>query len=240
MQVAPEMRRDDCHVGAPLPDAALADARLGAMVDDDRQFRMPIEHARKPRQMPRQHQRIEDQAMRDHCVERRANRRTDQPVVVGFVLHHRPQADEGPIDGKRADPVRCVGRVERRPADDACDERRRRGKLEQPPRFGNGRRSLHENRGVDGVACENGRKIGGPEIAVDRAELGREPSVVAASDPPEVLVRVDRPRAARTACRMHSAPRCSGFGLLSHGVHTNVSGSRRQPPVRNEAEEETQ
>ena len=211
------------------------------MVDDDRQFRMPIEHAREPRQVPRQHQRIEDEVMRDHRVERRAKRGTHQPVVVGFVLHHRSQADERPVDGERADPVRRIRRVERRPADDTRDERRRRGKLEQPPRFGNGRRGLHEDRRVDGATREDGREIGGPEIAVDRAELRREPSVIAAIDPPEMLVRVDRPRAARSALRDCTAPLDSPDSaclVMAFTLTCRARGDNRL--VVNEAEEETQ
>ena len=189
------------------------------------QFRMPLQHAREPRQVPRQHQRIEDEAMRDHRVERRAKRGTQQPIVVGFVLHHRPQADE-----RRSTASAAI----RSAASGASN-----GAQPTTPAT-NGvaaaSSSSHRVSATVGAACtrivasmraarEDGREIGGPEIAVDRAERGREPTVVAAIDPPEVLVRVDRPRAARSGWRRARRDRIRRTGLRSHGVHTNVSGS---------------
>ncbi len=91
-----------------------------------------------------------------------------------------------------------IGRIERRPADHARDKRRSCREIEQPARFGERRRRLHENRRIDRAAREDGREIGRPEVAMDDAECGSEPAVIAPIDAPEVLVRVDGPGGCRT------------------------------------------
>ena len=105
--------------------------------------------------------------------------------------------------GELGDDVGRVGRVERRPADDARHDGRRRGELEQEARLGHRRRRLDEHGGVDPGAGEQRRQIGRLEVPVD-GSLGRgEPAVVGPREPPEVLVGVDAPR---------SAPRHPGVG----------------------------
>jgi hypothetical protein len=70
------------NVGAPAVDLALADPGLRAVVDDDAQRRVPFDHAREPRQVARQHERVEDQAVREQRLEHRVVRGSREPVVV--------------------------------------------------------------------------------------------------------------------------------------------------------------
>ena len=200
------VRRDVRHRRGPWRERAVADARLRAVVDDDAQVRMPLEHAREPRQVPRQHQRIEDEAVRDHRVERRAKRRTSSQSssASSCTIGRSPTSlasSASARDAVRAHRGAANGAQPTTPATNGVAA----GELEQEARLGDRRRRLDENRGVDAVAREDGREIGGPEIAVDRAERGREPTVVAARDPPEVLVRVDRSACGPDRVRMHSA-----------------------------------
>ena len=107
------------------PDLALANARLRAVVDHDVQRRVALEHAREPRQVPRQHQRIEHEVVGDHRLEHRrvsagarASRRRRCPAPSGA-----GRRAAGPREAR--DRVGRVPRVEVDPADDARDERRR-------------------------------------------------------------------------------------------------------------------
>ena len=61
------------------------------------------------------------------------------------------------------------------------------------------RRRLHEHGRVDAGAREQRPQVGEREVAVDRRQRGRQPSVVAAVEPPHVVVRVDAHRAIRLA-----------------------------------------
>ena len=129
--------------------------------------------------------------MLHHRVEGRRDCRPKQPVIVRDVLHHRAQADQQRIGGERRDRVDDIGRLEIDPADHAAHEPRGARHIEHEAGLGDGRRRLHQNRAVDAVAREQRREIIRHEVAVDRPECRRQPSVVAAVDAPEMLVRID-------------------------------------------------
>ena len=163
------MRRDGGEVGPPRVDLALADARLGAVVDDDAQRRMALDDAREPRQVARQHERVEHEVVRDHRVERRRVRRAREPLVVADVLHHRPQRRRA--CGSRASAAICSGASLASKSTQPTtprDERRAVREVEQPARLGERRRGLDEDRALDAVAREDRREVGGAEVAVDR------------------------------------------------------------------------
>jgi len=85
-----------------------------------------------------------------------------------------------------------VGQVH--PPDDAGDERRARGDIEQEGGLGRGLRRLHQHAARDPVACKEGGEVGRPIVPMEDTDLGRHPVVVAAIDAPEVLVRVQLER----------------------------------------------
>jgi len=219
------MRRDGRHVGTPRVDLPLADTWLRAVIDNDRKTGMPVEDPGEPCEMPRQYERIEDEAMSNERVECGAQRGAKQPVVVGLVLHHRPKSDEQRVLGERRDLGRCINAGERCPADDARDERSRRRQGEEETGLGDGRRGLHEDRSVDTPPGDDWRKISRQEVAVDRAQTWREPAVVAALDPPEVLVRIGH--------RRHSLDWSCGHG---EGLRGHCGNACLRVPVRRVAQ----
>jgi hypothetical protein len=76
--------------------------------------------------------------------------------------------------------LRGIRRGEIGPADDALDEGMLAREFEEKERLLLRRRRLHEHGRSDVVLGEQRCKIAGLEVAVQRAQFGREPSVVAA------------------------------------------------------------
>ena len=125
------------------------------------------------------------------AVERGRKLRANKPVIVIHVLHHRPQTDEQRIGGQSCDRGIGAGCGKLGPADHAGNERGLVREIEQESRLGLRRRSLHQDGGRNSMRSEMRGQIFGIEVAIDRAERGRQPRIVAAGDAPEMLMRVD-------------------------------------------------
>lgn len=64
------------------------------MVQHELQLRMIINDPQQPRQMARQHQRVEYQAVSSHRRQQRRQDRAEQPVVIGNVASGMPLRPE--------------------------------------------------------------------------------------------------------------------------------------------------
>ena len=179
------------HVRTPRIELALADERLGAVIDDDTQIGMPVGEGEDTRQVPRPGERIEHQPVCRHRVHRGLYVGAQQPVVVGDVLQHGAQADQQSVARERVDLLCgvCGGEID--PPDDTRDRRFTRRDLEHEARLGDRGGRLDEDRALDPVALAERLEILCAEIAVDRTLLGRKPAIVPAGQLPEMLMGVD-------------------------------------------------
>ena len=106
-----------------LAESPRGNRRFGAVIEHHREIRITRRELEQRRQVFRQHQRIEHQAVIDHGFEGRREPGVEHPVGIRDVLDHGPQADELRIRGELGDGVRGVGALEIHPAHDAGDER---------------------------------------------------------------------------------------------------------------------
>lgn len=170
----------------------------------------PIGQHKQPREMARPHEGIENEPFRLHRAERMPNPGREHPIRIGDVVDHRAQAHEKRVAGKGGDARRRLIRIAIDPAHHPRDMRGLARDLQHETRLGLGRRGLHEDGAVDACPFQQGRKIIGPEIAVDRRQSRGQPAIIAAREAPVMLVAVDphgpapdgmSPAAARSAQR---------------------------------------
>jgi hypothetical protein len=165
-------------------------------------------------EVSRQDQRVEDQAVAHHRACAQIDRGIGNPVVVGQVLEHRPQALELGLRRQRGDAPGRIHRLQVGPADHAPDERVPVGKREHPARVVLGRHGLHEHRAVDACALAQRLEVGRQEVAVDRVQLRGRPLPLPVGQAPEVLVGIDAGQRAHgrgggAISRGRSSPRAS-------------------------------
>ena len=202
------MRGDGRHRARPGRDLAVADARLRAMVDDDRagpgavraRARVAAGAAAAPAR--RRRGRARSSRRRPGAAPARSSQSSSaSSCTIGRRPTSRGSAASAAMTSGASGASN--GAQPTTPATNGV----RAASVEQPARFGDRRRRLHEDRRVDAVAREDRREIGRAEVAVDRRERRREPAVVAALDPPEVLVRVDHPGSGTSARSRPAATR---------------------------------
>jgi hypothetical protein len=194
------------------------------VVDHDVELRMTGEELAQVHEVLRLHERVEAQPPRREGAQRVGELALQHPFVVGDVLDHRPQADELRFARQRFDFRRDGARLEVHPADDAGDARVRARAFEQEVRFADGRRCLHDHGARDAGAREVRLEVTHREVAVQRRQRRGQPSVIAARELPDVVVRVDAFRF------FHRGP--PSFDAASAGSGSGGSGV---PPPASEA-----
>ena len=193
-ELAPRVRfpRERAHLGGPRLALPGPDARLGGVIDDEVKPPVPIEEPAEVGQVPQLHQRVEAEPEIDDRAKGRIEVDVQHPVRVGNVLHHRPDAAQQWISRQALEPVRRIARLEVDPADDALDQAATfAGGSQEKFRLGLGRSRLDQYRAADSDGGEVGPQIVQAEIPIDGRERRREPTVVAAGEAPDMLVRVD-------------------------------------------------
>ena len=157
------MRRDGGEVGPPRVDLALADARLGAVVDDDAQRRMALDDAREVRQVPRQHERVEDEVVRDIASNDAAcdGRSSHASSPMSCTIGRSPTSF-----GSRASAAIASGAsLASKSAQPTTPSHERRAvrEVEEPARLGERRRGLNED--VRSMPCRAriGARSAGPK-----------------------------------------------------------------------------
>lgn len=78
--------RQRFHAGVPVDKPSLRDRRLGAVIDDDREFLMAPREVAKRCQMPRKHKGVEDQIMFDHRSDTDIERGIIDPPVISPIF----------------------------------------------------------------------------------------------------------------------------------------------------------
>lgn len=178
--------------------------------------------------MTRLDERVETEVMREHRFDRRLEHRTGDPVVVGKVLQHGPNASKLRMPGERGQPWRRVRRLQIHPPHDCADEVILRRKIEQILDVFMRGQGLDEHGSLHVELREQRSKVLGSEILVDGVERWRRPGASALRDLPEVLVRIDPERHAQTSgtgadsaskpSRCNACQSWSGMGVSSHSM----------------------
>lgn len=114
--------RQSAHILAPGAVVAGRNQRLGTMVDDNRQLRVTPGKREEMRQIGRQDQRIERQAVVHQRRHGGIEQRIIDPCHVFHALQHRAHGFERPMFCPAGD-FRCsIGRLHVHPADHTFDE----------------------------------------------------------------------------------------------------------------------
>ena len=175
----------------PAGERAVADARLAAVIDDHPHGRMALEQPGEIVEMDGKAQRVKGQIEVDDGVERPPDFRPQHPVDIGDVLDQRSNALQPWMGRQPLQLAPSGGIVEIDPADDASDERRRVGHAEQIVRLVRRRRRLDRDRGLNPGHRQERREVRRQIVAAEAGIARRNPAVVAARKPPEMLMAVD-------------------------------------------------
>ena len=103
MQTACGWAASDFEPLAPGGEVATSEIRLGGVVDHDGEVGMAVKHAQHRRDMTRPQQRVEDEIMGGHCRKSRGEFGSREPICIGDVVDHGPQADEQGIAAEAGD-----------------------------------------------------------------------------------------------------------------------------------------
>src|SRR5690606_12427570 len=152
---------------------------------------MACRELQQHRQMLRPDQCIEGEPLVDERTKRGRERGLQHPARVRDVLDHGAHADELVIFGQRREHVGCVGLLEIDPADDARDEVVRAREFQYEAGFGHRWGSLYDDRFLYRAVREMRQQVFRLEIAIQRDEIWREPTVVASAQTPEMLMTIE-------------------------------------------------
>lgn len=161
------------------------------MVDHDAELGLPLKQFHEVGEMWWFDECIEDQASSNHGIESGSKARLQHPVHIRYILDHRPQAPKPGIGRQPENNVWGLTSLHIDPTDNPGNEVSLRGHGEQKLGFRRCRRRLHHYGPVHTGLPQERRKIGGCEIAIDCTEIRRQPAVIAAVEPPEMLMCVD-------------------------------------------------
>ena len=191
--------------GFPL---AGGDVGLGSVVYHQFERRVARGQCQQARQVKGFDQRVQHQAQIAHGLQCGRQCRLQNPVGVGDVLQHRPQALEFGAGGQRADAGRRVGRQQIDPAHHAEYRRLLLRLRQQPLGFSFCGRRLHQHAGLDAMRRGLGLPVGDRHVPVNLRQGRREPAVVATGQQPAVKVCVDHAALSGTCASAGNKPAC--------------------------------